>query len=98
MSTVTKTPAGWSFVHKGRHYTYPTRELAREALYDLAHGKAPTVAIDAARDEALAKVDPEDRPFCIAITEWLDRVPESHQGYATAGLLLIEIACKADED
>jgi hypothetical protein len=97
--SITQTPdAGWSFVHQGHRYTYPTRELAREALYDLAHDRKPTAAIDAALGEALEKVDEQDRPFCLAITEWLDRVPESHRGYATAGLLLIEIACEADED
>jgi hypothetical protein len=34
-------PAGWSFIHKGQRYEYPTRQAAQEALYDLQHGKAP---------------------------------------------------------
>ena len=38
MSVVTETPRGWSFIHKGQRYEYPTRQQAQEALYDLQRG------------------------------------------------------------
>jgi len=39
MSTVTQTPAGWSFLHKGQRYEYPTKDEAQAAVYDLQRGR-----------------------------------------------------------
>jgi hypothetical protein len=46
--SITQTPdAGWSFVHKGTRYEYPTRQQAQEVLYDLQHDKpAPLAVLD----------------------------------------------------
>jgi hypothetical protein len=63
MSTVTQTPRGWSFIHKGQRYEYPTKDAACEALYDLQHGKQPASDLISildwidAEDERLTIVD-----------------------------------------
>jgi hypothetical protein len=62
MSTVTETPRGWSFIHKGQRYEYPTRAQAQEALYDLQRGKTPAASLDLDNDPVVA--------FVTALEEW----------------------------
>jgi hypothetical protein len=52
--SITQTTAGWSFIRSGRRYTYPTRELAREALYDLQRGIEPQIAATPVAEVAAA--------------------------------------------
>ena len=52
--SITQTTAGWSFIRSGRRYTYPTRELAREALYDLQRGIEPQIAAAPSAEVAAA--------------------------------------------
>jgi hypothetical protein len=107
MSTVTQTPASWTFTQGRETFgPFPTREQAQEALYDLEHGKAPAgeqtpTARDRRRetfrllDEIAGSLYTAPASPLIACLDWIDQ-EEDRQDTITAAVQLLN-ACPRDE-